>query len=84
MKKYIVGVGMGVDTLTAAAEKVIKKSDALIGAERMLKPFQALGKVMFQSYDCSEICRFIADFKGDSAAVLVSGDVGFFSLAKKL
>ncbi len=84
MKKYIVGVGMGVDTLTAAAEKVIKNSDALIGAERMLKPFQDLRKVMFQSYDCSEICRFIANFKGDSAAVLVSGDVGFFSLAKKL
>lgn len=84
MKKYIVGVGMGSETLTAAAEKIIKNADTLIGAERMLKPFESLGKVMLRSYDCAEICRFVAEFEGNSAAVLVSGDVGFFSLAKNL
>ncbi len=84
MKKYIVGVGMGAETLTAAAEKIIKSADILIGAERMLKPFESLGKIMLRSYDCTEICRFIAKFNGNAAAVLVSGDVGFFSLAKNL
>lgn len=84
MKKYIVGVGMGAETLTAAAEKIIKNADILIGAERMLKPFEPLGKDMLRSYNCTEICRFISEFNGDSAAVLVSGDVGFFSLAKNL
>ncbi len=84
MKKYIIGVGMGGETLTAAAEKAIKNVDVLIGAERMLKSFEFLGKIMVKSYDCTEICRFIAKFEGNSAAVLVSGDVGFFSLASKL
>ena len=85
MKIYIVGIGMdGVKTLTAEAEKAIAEADVLIGAERMLAPFDAAGKMMFTEYRSEEIARYINENKPASAAVLMSGDCGFFSGAKKL
>ena len=85
MKIYIVGIGMdGEKTLTAEAERAITEADVLIGAERMLAPFAVAGKAMFTEYRGEEIARYINENKPASAAVLMSGDCGFFSGAKKL
>ena len=85
MKIYIVGIGMeGVKTLTKDAEKAVCEAEVLIGAERMLAPFSAYGKTEFMEYRSEEIVRYLQENKPSSAAVLMSGDCGFFSGAKRL
>lgn len=85
MKVYIVGTGMdGRNTLTNEAEKAIESAGLLIGAERMLSPFRNSGKELFFSYLPQDIADKINSCKCTSAAVLMSGDCGFFSGTKKL
>ncbi|MBR6385898.1 MAG: precorrin-6y C5,15-methyltransferase (decarboxylating) subunit CbiE [Ruminococcus sp.] len=85
MKVYIIGTGMeGNLTLTVHAKELIEKSDVIIGAERIVRPFKSTGKQIKITYDTDEICRYIAEFKDFQVAVLMSGDCGFFSGAKKL
>jgi precorrin-6Y C5,15-methyltransferase (decarboxylating) len=85
MKVYIIGIGMDGDkTLTREAEAAINEAQLLIGAERMLSPFSQLGKEMFCSYLPKDIAAKINSCDYDSAAVLMSGDCGFFSGTKKL
>ena len=85
MKIYIVGIGMdGEKTLTAEAKKAIESADVLIGAKRMTESFEALGKTVFVSWKTDVICEYISRGKFDTAAVLMSGDCGFFSGAEAL
>ncbi len=85
MKVYLIGIGMGTyETLTKKAEDIIKNADILIGAERMTEPFKGLNKAMFTAYKPDEIVRILDNCNGKNAAVLLSGDVGFYSGAKKL
>lgn len=85
MKVKIIGIGMGSEkNLTAEAAEAIKAADVLIGARRMLEPFKALGKPMLEEYRSEEISRFLEENEYQSPAVLVSGDCGFFSGARKL
>lgn len=85
MKVYLVGIGMeGRNTLTQEAADAIHKADVLIGAERMLAPFRALGKPVFCGHRAEEIAAYLNNSDASSAAVLLSGDVGFFSGARKL
>lgn len=85
MKIYIIGTGMdGASTLTAEALEKIRSADALIGAKRVLKPFEALGKPMLECWDTEEICGFIEKSNYENTAVLMSGDCGFYSGAEKL
>lgn len=85
MKVCIVGTGMdGENTLTRQAEKIINGSELLIGAERMLKPFIQSGKKIFVSYKPQEIAQKLNSSECSSAAVLMSGDCGFFSGTRKL
>ena len=85
MKVFIVGTGTeGEASLTKRAGEVIQSAGILIGAERMLTPFRELGKEMFCSYRPAEIADKIRNCGCDTAAVLMSGDCGFFSGAKKL
>lgn len=88
---YLIGIGMGQDgTLTEKARECINKSVILAGAERMVEPFSeqagAHKKEVLISYKPDEIGAFFRDKlqDGDSGAVLLSGDVGFSSGAKKL
>ena len=85
MKVYLVGIGTdGSRTLTAEAKQAIDSSELLIGAGRMLAPFADTGKRSFCAYLPKDI-RAILDREGPSAAaVLLSGDTGFFSGAAKL
>lgn len=85
MKVYIIGIGMDGDkTITREAEAAIVEAQLLIGAERMLGPFSQLGKEMFSSYLPQDIAAEISSCGYGCAAVLMSGDCGFFSGAKKL
>lgn len=85
MKIYIIGIGMeGQKTLTAEAKTAIEKADLLIGAIRMLEPFLHIEKECFISWKSDEIAEYLKGKTIETAAVLMSGDCGFFSGAQKL
>lgn len=85
MKIYIVGIGMdGKKTLTAEAIKAIGNADVLIGAKRMTEPFSKLGKKFFECWKADDIRSYLDSSDCETAAVLMSGDCGFFSGAKAL
>lgn len=87
---YLVGIGMGdLEGLTREAEQIIKESDVIIGANRMIEPFQneeaMKRQTFFSSYRPKEIGEFLrGQMACHQAAVLLSGDVGFYSGAKGL
>lgn len=84
-KVKIVGIGMnGRDTLTEYAKRLIESADILIGAERILKCFEYLKKPVLTTYNSSEISKFLHAENFETAAVLMSGDCGFFSGTAKL
>ena len=81
----IIGTGMdGAATLTEQARAAISDSDAIFGAERVTKPFAALNKPLFNIWNAAEIVEIITREDFRCPCVLVSGDCGFFSAAKKL
>lgn len=87
----IVGIGMGAEgTMTGAASTIINRADVLIGGKRMLERYESTGKILFDSYQAEEIRQFIdalpggGHSRGMRIAVLMSGDVGFYSGTKKL
>lgn len=87
LRVNIVGIGPGnPDLLTGAALKAISSSNILIGDKRMLSAFNDGGKIVYDTIKTSEIAEIAAkaDPEKDVVAVLVSGDVGFFSLAKTI
>ncbi|MEG1953180.1 MAG: precorrin-6Y C5,15-methyltransferase (decarboxylating) subunit CbiT [Hydrogenoanaerobacterium sp.] len=86
MKVTIVGVGMGNQkTLTLEASNIIAQSSCLIGAQRMLDSAVNAGAVRFTSCSAAEITKYLSEHpQYNDAAVLMSGDVGFYSGAKTL
>ncbi len=86
LRVNIVGIGPGnPKLLTGAAREAIEQSTVLVGDKRMLANF-ASGKRVYDTIKTAEICRICseADTQKDVVSVLVSGDVGFFSLAKTI
>lgn len=86
LRVNIVGIGPGnPELLTGQASQAIAASNILIGDKRMLAAFGA-GKRLFDTIKTAEIAEICqsADAAQDTVAVLVSGDVGFFSLAKTI
>jgi precorrin-6Y C5,15-methyltransferase (decarboxylating) len=84
---YLVGTGPGSSALlTGEALDAIARAGAVIGAERLLKTHAGLiqGKPQKALIDPEEICRFIGDSSAVCVAVLLSGDSGFYSGAKRL
>lgn len=84
-KLYFVGMGPGKrELLTGEAENCLKQCDVLIGAKRMLDGCgQAEKKPTFQSYQKEEIVTFLREHpEYEQAALLYSGDIGFYSGAK--
>lgn len=87
LKVNIIGIGPGnPDLLTGAARQAIAASNILIGDKRMLSAFKEEGKIYYDTIKTSAIAEIAAaaDPERDVLAVLVSGDVGFFSLAKTI
>ena len=83
---YLVGIGMGNEkNRTVEAEQICQSADLLIGARRMLQSVKTEGKAVFESYKPDEIDAYLAEHpQYETAAVLLSGDIGFYSGAKKL
>lgn len=85
MKVYIIGIGMGAaDCMTKAAAAKIEEADVLIGAGRLVDAAKKTEKERFISYKGEEIAEFLRGKSYGSAAVLLSGDTGFYSAAKKI
>lgn len=84
----MIGIGMGnPDNMTVEARKACEEAQLLIGAKRMLGAAEKAGivKPSFTSYKAEEIHGFVTSHpEYDHVAVLLSGDVGFYSGAKKL
>lgn len=84
----LIGIGMGnPENMTIEARKACEEAQVLIGAGRMLEAAEAAGlkKPFYASYKAEEIYRFMQEHpEYDRTAVLLSGDVGFYSGAKKL
>lgn len=83
----VIGIGPGnPELLTEAARKAIAESTILIGDKRMLAAFSTENKAVYDTIKIADIVEIAknADAEKDVLAVLVSGDVGFFSLAKTI
>lgn len=87
LRVNIVGIGPGnPDLLTGEAHQAIAASNILLGDKRMLSAFADSSKKVYDTIKTSAIAEVAAkaDPAKDVLAVLVSGDVGFFSLAKTI
>ncbi len=87
MKKiYFVGIGMGnIETLTEQGKKAVAASELLIGAERMINSFPDFQGVISYAVSSDRIMDVISEYGSfETAAVVFSGDTGFYSGAKKL
>lgn len=82
---HVVGIGPGSrDCLTLRAQDAIRCAGLLIGAERMLDLFADIPAEKCACISPGEIADSILQSGQERVAVLMSGDVGFFSGAKKL
>ena len=80
----IIGMGMSEKTLTAEALALIADADILIGAKRLINEFSELNKPSYNAYLSNDILEIIEKTDAEKIAILVSGDVGFYSAAEKL
>lgn len=83
MKIYIIGGGCGnFNMITKEAQSAIDRCEVIVGPERITAPY-AKEKKTFTEYKAEKIKCLIDDEKKDTA-VLMGGDTGFYSGAKKL
>ncbi|MBE6512401.1 MAG: precorrin-6y C5,15-methyltransferase (decarboxylating) subunit CbiE [Methanobrevibacter olleyae] len=80
----IIGMGMSEKTLTAEALELIIEADILIGAKRLINEFPHMKKPSYNAYLSNDILEIIEKTDAEKIAILVSGDVGFYSAAEKL
>ncbi|MGP1569354.1 MAG: precorrin-6y C5,15-methyltransferase (decarboxylating) subunit CbiE [Eubacteriales bacterium] len=87
MKKvYIIGIGMGSpEGITVEGKLKIEESNLIIGAKRMLSAFAKKHQTKCDAITSADIFEQIKNAENDSViSVLMSGDIGFYSGAKKL
>ena len=83
MTVYLIGVGLGnPETMTVAARSAIEASKALIGAPRLLEGYG--DKPCVSAILAEDIVTAICNCPEGPVAVLLSGDIGFYSGAKNL
>lgn len=80
----IIGIGMGLDTMTCEGLRAIEQAEALFGAPRMLAAFSNADKPVYPVYEAGKVEEIIRQSSYERFAVLVSGDTGFFSAAEGL
>lgn len=83
---YIIGIGMGApENLTVEAGNAIEEAGLLIGAKRMLEPYEE-SRECVAAYQAEEIVKIIENHskRVTEIAVLMSGDSGFYSGTKEL
>lgn len=82
---FLIGIGPGSrDLMTLEAVRAAQESDLIIGADRMIRDFKE-GKDFLNAYRKDEIADHIdghPEFR--KIAVMLSGDIGFYSGAKGL
>ena len=82
---YLIGIGMGgEDQLTGRAMDCLEAAQVIMGAERMLESVSGYteGKRIFSAYKPSEMVQWLGSFHWDEAALVLSGDTGFYSGAE--
>ena len=80
---YIIGAGMGhIEDLTEYAANIIKKSDIVYGSARLFEQYKILNNNIYAP-KYSEIEETLEKEKLNNISLLVSGDVLFYSIAKK-
>ena len=77
----IIGIGTGISTLTQEAQEAIDAADVLLGSERLLVLCQTAEKPSYPYYSLSDVTICLAQSPAKAFAILVSGDVGFYSAA---
>ena len=82
----IIGTGVGPGTgLTSAGAEAVKDADLVVGADRMLQIPEAAGKPVLPEYMPTKIFAYLDEHpEYRNIALLVSGDVGFYSAAKSM
>ncbi len=85
-KVSLVGIGMGAQkTLTLEGKQAFDEAELLIGAKRMTDAVQKPGQAVLHEYRSDRIVEYIkAHPEYRTVAIAFSGDVGFYSGAKKL
>ncbi|MDO4517865.1 MAG: precorrin-6y C5,15-methyltransferase (decarboxylating) subunit CbiE, partial [Bacillota bacterium] len=82
----LIGIGPGkADGLTVEAREAIAKADLAIGASRMIESIGLVHKNVLREYRSEEILDYINQHgEFERVVILLSGDTGFYSGAKKL
>ena len=85
-KVTLLGIGMGSPkTLTLSGQEAVRNADLIVGAKRMVDAVRLSGQDVFYEYRSKEIAEYlIAHPEYTKVVVALSGDVGFYSGAKKL
>lgn len=85
-RAVLAGIGMGLkENMTEEVWTAFEEADCILGAGRMLESLGSLKKPMLDTYDPAQMLSYIQkhpEYK--SIAVALSGDVGFYSGAKRL
>ena len=84
MKVYLIGMGMGTPaTLTAEALAAIQSCPTLVGAPRLLEGWRE-GHTCVPLIAGADIAAYIGTAEEGPVGVLLSGDTGFYSGARRL
>jgi len=83
-KVYVIGTGVGAETLTPEAREALSKAEVLIGPQALLEQYGDGLKPTFPYYLSNDVARVIESEPAEVFAALVSGDVGFYSGATGL
>lgn len=85
-KVYLAGIGPGGSgMLTAEVKDVLCTCDCILGARRVTEAVADFDKPIYSIYKAPEVAAFIKEQKSFGSIVIVlSGDPGFYSGAKKL
>ena len=82
----LLGIGMGsIGTLTLEGREAVRNADLIVGARRMVDAVRLPGQDFLYEYRSREIAEYLAEHPEYTRVVIaLSGDVGFYSGAKKL
>ena len=81
----LIGIGMGPGDLTERSASIVAGADLLVGAKRMLEAVDSVGRDTLTEYRSDAIVGYLDENpRYRDVAVLLSGDVGFYSGARGL
>lgn len=83
---YLIGIGMGSpESLTVEAKRQLQRCDFICGAKRVLEGLEETDIETYAVYQPEAVCKVIRSRpECRTIAVVLSGDVGFYSGAAKL